>query len=141
MAIADQRGQYYGWDMNPVLCHFAHGPTELQDSGVLSGTPTCTSYCRWLFASSDLLLPFSEPRFWMHYFIMYCSIFMIFVIYVAVFWKLRQRQPSRLDSTQVMSNPLGDQTQERRSHYNAISYKMLTYVLFIFYFIFWLTPW
>ncbi|KAH7104918.1 family A G protein-coupled receptor-like protein [Auriculariales sp. MPI-PUGE-AT-0066] len=78
----------------------------------------------WCFISDAYV----SPRFWLHYFIMYLSILIIFVVYIWVFWKLRMRQRTSIRTeSQVMSNPLGDQTQVRASHYNSVSYKMLSY--------------
>lgn len=79
----------------------------------------------WCFIPDE----YGGPRVWLHYFPIYCSAFVIFVVYGSVFWKLRRHlQASQGTSqTQRTTNPVADEQQARTAQVSNVANKLLWY--------------
>lgn len=79
----------------------------------------------WCFITNE----YPGPRVWLHYFEIYVSVFALIFIYVAVFWKLRTRQPTSRGSVShsQRANSPQDTPSNLHSQFNKVANRLLWY--------------
>ncbi|KAH7101818.1 family A G protein-coupled receptor-like protein [Auriculariales sp. MPI-PUGE-AT-0066] len=80
----------------------------------------------WCFVTDE----YSGPRVYLHYLPIYISVFMLLVIYIAVFWKLRMRERTSQRSGTLSTTQRATILNENpnlRVHYNKVANKLLWY--------------
>lgn len=67
----------------------------------------------------------SGPRVWLHYFPIYISAFIIFVVYGSVFWKLQRHVHHSQGTSQSQSRTVDEQQAGRNAQVNNVANKLL----------------